>query len=46
MFWLDLIMVRVAIGGFEHETNTYAAGVFGMTTEKSFTRHKGPPPNG
>ena len=25
-------MVKVAIGAFQHETNTYAADVFGLTT--------------
>ena len=29
-------MVKVAIGAFQHETNTYAADVFGLTTRDLF----------
>jgi microcystin degradation protein MlrC len=31
-------MVKVAIGGFQHETNTYAADVFGFTTRRLFSQ--------
>ena len=34
--------IRVAIGGIEHETNTYAAAVTGLTTYDQFALTRGP----
>ena len=34
-------MVRVAIGGLEHETNTYATAVTGLTTHANFAHARG-----